>query len=205
MAEQIDVRAAAAGGQDEPFRLFDDWFAAATRKEPDLPNAMTLATVGADGQPSARMVLLKEAGPAGFVFYTNLESRKAGDLAANSRAALLFHWKSLQRQIRIEGPVTPVSDAEADAYFATRPRGAQIGAWASRQSRPLESRFALEKNVASFAAKFGVSAVPRPPFWSGYRVAPERLEFWQEKPFRLHDRLVFVRVGGAWRQEKLYP
>jgi pyridoxamine 5'-phosphate oxidase len=189
----------------DPLVLFREWLAEATQREPNDPTAMALATVGADGQPSARMVLLKGVDEQGFVFYTNLESQKAAELAANPRASLLFHWKSLRRQVRIEGTVTGVSDAEADAYFASRPRGAQIGAWASRQSRPLESRFALEKRVAEYTAKFGLGSVPRPAFWSGYRVTPERIEFWQDRPFRLHDRLLYTRVREGWRTDKLYP
>jgi len=189
----------------DPLVLFREWLAEATQREPNDPTAMALATVGADGQPSARMVLLKGVDEQGFVFYTNLESQKAADLAANPRASLLFHWKSLRRQVRIEGTVTGVSDADADAYFASRPRGAQIGAWASRQSRALESRFALERRVAEYTAKFGLGSVPRPAFWSGYRVKPERIEFWQDRPFRLHDRLVYTRDRGGWRTDKLYP
>jgi pyridoxamine 5'-phosphate oxidase len=189
----------------DPLALFQAWLADASAREINNPTAMTLATVDRQGQPSARMVLLKGADEHGFVFYTNLESQKAYELADNPRASLLFHWKSINRQVRIEGAATLVSDAEADAYFATRPRGAQIGAWASRQSRPLESRFALEKHVAEFTAKFGLGKVPRPPFWSGYRIRPERMEFWQERPFRLHERLVFHRIAGGWRTEKLYP
>ena len=189
----------------DPLVLFREWLAEATQREPNDPTAMALATVGADGQPSARMVLLKGADEQGFVFYTNLESQKAAELAANARASLLFHWKSLRRQVRIEGTVTGVSDAEADAYFASRPRGAQIGAWASRQSRRLESRFALEKRVAEYTTKFGLGTVPRPAFWSGYRVKPGRIEFWQDRPFRLHDRLVYTRDREGWRTDKLYP
>lgn len=189
----------------DPLALFREWLAEATQREPNDPTAMTLATVGADGQPSARMVLLKGVDEQGFVFYTNLESQKAAELAANPRASLLFHWKSLRRQVRIDGTVTGVSDAEADAYFASRPRGAQIGAWASRQSRALESRFALEKRVAEYTAKFGLGSVPRPAFWSGYRVKPGRIEFWQDRPFRLHDRLVYTRDRERWRTDKLYP
>lgn len=189
----------------DPIALFRRWLAAATEREPNDPTAMALATVSADGQPSLRMVLLKGVDENGFVFYTNLESQKARELAANPHAALLFHWKSLRRQVRVEGPVTRVSDEDADAYFATRPRGAQIGAWASRQSHSLESRFALEKRVAEYTAKFGLGKIARPDFWSGYRVQPQRLEFWQDRPFRLHDRLVFVRTGNGWRTDKLYP
>jgi pyridoxamine 5'-phosphate oxidase len=188
-----------------PLVLFREWLAEATQQEPNDPTAMALATVGADGQPSARMVLLKGVDEQGFVFYTNLESQKAADLAANPRASLLFHWKSLRRQVRIEGTVSGVSDPEADAYFASRPRGAQIGAWASRQSRALESRFALEKRVAEYTAKFGLGSIPRPAFWSGYRVKPHRVEFWQDRPFRLHDRLVYTRTRDGWQTDKLYP
>jgi pyridoxamine 5'-phosphate oxidase len=189
----------------EPMPIFQAWLAEAIEREPSDPTAMALATVDADGQPSARMVLLKGADEQGFVFYTNLESQKGRELERNPRAALLFHWKSLRRQVRIDGRVSHVTAAEADAYFASRPRGAQIGAWASRQSRALESRFALEKRVAEYTAKFGLGQVARPEFWSGYRVTPERIEFWQDRPFRLHDRLVFLRGPEGWRTEKLYP
>ena len=192
---------------DDPITHFNAWFAEAEKAEPNDANAMTLATVGADGMPSARMVLLKGIDGQGFVFYTNFESRKGRQLLDHPKAALCFHWKSLRRSVRVEGPVEQVSDAEADAYFASRPRGSQIGAWASKQSRPLTARLELEKAVASYAAKFHIGAVPRPPYWSGFRVLPHRIEFWQDKPFRLHDRLVFSRAAGAnaWTTERLFP
>jgi pyridoxamine 5'-phosphate oxidase len=190
-----------------PFALFRDWLDLAGEKEPNDPNAMALATADEDGLPDVRMVLLKGFDEAGFVFYTNLESDKGRELAANAKAALCFHWKSLRRQVRVRGQVERVSDAEADAYFATRAKDSQIGAWASRQSRPLESRFALEKEVAKYAAKYALKEVDRPPHWSGFRIVPERIEFWRDRPFRLHDRLVFLREGphGHWRTERLFP
>lgn len=185
--------------------LFSEWLKDAEKSEPNDPNAVALATADEVGQPSLRMVLLKGLDEQGFAFYTNLESRKGEQLIVNPRAALLFHWKSLRRQVRVEGPVSPVSAEEADAYFASRPRQSQLGAWASQQSRPLESRFALEKRVALFAAKFGVGTVPRPAHWSGFRLAPSRIEFWQDGAFRLHDRLVYHREDQGWRTERLYP
>lgn len=190
-----------------PFALFGEWLELAGEKEPNDPNAMALATADEGGLPDVRMVLLKGFDEVGFVFYTNLESDKGRELAANAKAALCFHWKSLRRQVRVRGQVERVSDAEADAYFATRAKDSQIGAWASRQSRPLESRFALEKEVAKYAAKYALKEVDRPPHWSGFRIVPERIEFWRDRPFRLHDRLVFLREGphGHWRTERLFP
>ncbi|OAN46780.1 pyridoxamine 5'-phosphate oxidase [Paramagnetospirillum marisnigri] len=190
---------------DDPLSLFHAWMGEAEAAEPNDPNAMSLATVGADGRPSVRMVLLKGADESGFVFYTNLESRKGGELAANRFAALCFHWKSLRRQIRVEGLTEPVTEAEADAYFASRARTSQIGAWASVQSRPLLGRFELEMRVAEFTAKFGLGKVPRPPHWSGFRLVPDRIEFWQDRPFRLHDRFVYTRKDGEWALQHLYP
>jgi len=191
--------------ENDPITRFIEWFEKAKASEPSLPDAVSLATVGSDGQPSLRMVLLKDVDHRGFVFYTNLESRKGVELAANPRAALLFHWKSLKRQVRIEGPAEAVSDTEADAYFTTRDRGAQLGAWASDQSRPMAGRFDLEKRVAKFTAQFGIGTVQRPPFWSGFRIAPNRIEFWSEGKFRLHEREQFIRDGAGWRVERLFP
>ena len=190
-----------------PFDLFDIWMGEAEKHEPADPNAMALATVDGEGMPNVRMVLLKAFDEAGFVFYTNFGSAKGHELLANPRAALLFHWKSLERQIRIRGTVEQVSDSEADAYFASRARDSRIGAWASKQSRPLESRFALEKQVARYAAKYAVGAVPRPPWWSGFRVRPVEFEFWKSGAFRLHNRFIFRRTGhGAdWEKTRLYP
>ena len=192
---------------DEPLRLFATWFEDAGRAESSEPSAMTLATVDADGLPNARMVLLKGYDEHGFVFYTNLDSPKARELDQTSKAALVFHWKSLNRQVRLRGLVERVEDAAADAYFASRPRLAQIGAWASKQSAPLESPHAFEKAIAYYTAKFGLGTVSRPPNWTGYRLRPLQIEFWQERPFRLHDRLEFRReaLDAPWRKARLYP
>jgi len=190
---------------DDPLRLFAAWLEDATAAEPRDPTAMTLATVDDDGAPNARLVLLKGVDARGFVFYTNKNSQKGRELDAHPVAALVFHWKSLNRQIRVRGPVEHVTEEEADAYFASRPKQAQIGAWASQQSRPLESRFALEKAVAVNAARYAIGDVPRPPYWTGFRIAPVSIEFWQDKPFRLHDRVVFTREGEGWRKVRLYP
>jgi pyridoxamine 5'-phosphate oxidase len=197
----------AFGDSDEPLRLFAAWLDEATRSEPSDPNAMALATVDSGGVPNARMVLMKGFDAQGFVFYTSMNSQKGQELAGQPLAALSFHWKSLRRQVRIRGPVTRVGDDEADAYFATRPRMAQIGAWASQQSAALESRFALEKAVALTTAKYPVGAVPRPPYWVGYRVVPMLIEFWREMPFRLHERVEFRRAGpdAPWSKTRLYP
>ena len=192
---------------DEPFALFAAWLKDASASEPRDPTAMTLATVDADGLPNARMVLLKGVDERGFVFYTNMDSQKGRELDARAKAALVFHWKSLNRQVRLRGDVERVSDAEADAYFATRPKQAQIGAWASKQSSPLESRVAFEKAVALYAAKYAIGTVPRPPQWSGYRIVPLRIEFWHDRPFRLHDRIEFTRetLSAPWSKTRLYP
>ena len=189
----------------DPFDLFRDWFAEAEKAEPNDPNAMTVATATPEGRPSARMVLLKGWDSRGFVFYTNTQSRKGGELDANPHCALLFFWKSLHRQVRIEGRVERVSDAEADAYYASRPRLSRIGAWASEQSRPLPARGALLKRVAKYEATYLGDQIPRPPFWTGYREVPARFEFWQDMPFRLHDRSVYLRAAEGWDVVKLYP
>ncbi len=199
-------------GAVEPFLLFEGWFGEAHQHEVNDPNAMALATADETGFPNLRMVLLKGldapgTSGRGFVFYTNLESAKGSELAANPRAAILFHWKSLQRQVRARGPITPVSAEEADAYFASRPRLSRIGAWASKQSRPLESRLALEKAVAIETARYGIGEIPRPPHWSGFRLTPLEIEFWADRPFRLHDRVQFRRGSEAehWTKSRLYP
>lgn len=191
---------------EDPIELFRAWLSDAGKSELNDPNAMSLATVDSEGMPSVRMVLLKSFDEHGFVFYTNLASRKGRELAANPKAALCFHWKSLLRQVRVQGHVEPVSTAEADAYFASRERDKRIGAWASRQSEVMEGRWELEKRVAAYALKFGLGAIPRPDFWSGFRVIPERIEFWKAHPFRLHERIVCTPDGaGGWRKETLYP
>lgn len=192
---------------DNPFPLFNTWFDEARQTEPADPNAMALATVGEDGLPNVRMVLMKGVDARGFVFYTNLDSQKGQELDVQPKAALNFHWKSLSRQVRVRGPVERIADAEADAYFATRPRLAQIGAWASRQSAPLDTRMAFEKRIALYTAKYAIGAIPRPPNWSGYRVVPLVMEFWHDRPYRLHDRIEFRRAGpeSDWTRTRLYP
>jgi pyridoxamine 5'-phosphate oxidase len=189
----------------DPFALFDQWFAEAKASEINDPEAMALATADATCRPSVRMVLLKGHGPDGFVFYTNEQSDKGGQVAANPHAALLFHWKSLRRQVRVEGEVTRVSDEQADAYFASRARDSQLGAWASDQSRPLDSRRTFEQRFEEMKHRFQGQQVPRPPHWGGYRVIPERIEFWTDRPYRLHERRLFVRDGERWREGLLYP
>jgi pyridoxamine 5'-phosphate oxidase len=210
--DDIQKEAEDLAAASDPFALFESWFVEATASEPNDANAMALATVDASGLPNVRMVLLKDVDgrdhPArGFVFYTNLESAKGRELASSRQAAVLFHWKSLRRQVRARGSITPVSTEEADEYFATRPRLSRIGAWASDQSRPLESRFALEKKVAEYTAKFAIGEVPRPPHWSGFRLTPVEVELWRDRPFRLHDRIVFRRpdVSQRWTKTRLYP
>ncbi|MDB5734189.1 MAG: Pyridoxine/pyridoxamine 5-phosphate oxidase [Alphaproteobacteria bacterium] len=191
----------------DPFALFQDWMAEAQAAEPNDPNAMALATADADGTPNVRMVLLKGADAGGFVFFSNAHSIKGEELAANPKAALNFHWKSLRRAVRVKGGIAQVSDAEADAYFATRPKDSQIGAWASPQSRPMEGRWIFEKAIAQYALKYGLTTVPRPPHWTGWRITPLRIEFWRDRPFRLHDRLVYARAdaASAWTTERLFP
>ena len=212
MTDPRDLSANAPSAGDffaatDPMALFSEWFATAQEHEINDPNAMALGTADADGLPNLRMVLLKDVSDGGFVFYTNYESAKGRELLASPKAALLFHWKSLRRQVRVRGTVSGVTAHEADAYYATRPRGSRIGAWASAQSRPLEGRFALEKSVAYYAAKYAIGEVPRPPHWSGFRVTPLEIEFWHDRPFRLHDRVVFRRVTteAAWGKDRLYP
>lgn len=189
----------------DPFALFDDWYAQARQSEINDSNAMALATADAEGRPSVRMVLLKGHGPEGFVFYTNFEGRKAEQLFANPQAALLFHWKSLRRQVRVEGPVETVDPLVADAYFATRSRDSQLGAWASDQSRPLDSRETFMARFEAVKARFEGGDVPRPPHWSGFRVAPQRIEFWQDREYRLHERRLFTRADAGWDEGLLYP
>jgi pyridoxamine 5'-phosphate oxidase len=190
---------------NEPYRLFADWLKDATESEINDPNGMALATVDASGLPNVRMVLLKGVDEKGFVFYTNLESQKGAEILGSMKAALCFHWKSLRRQVRVRGNVEIVTDAEADEYYTTRPRGSRIGAWASKQSRPLESRFALEKAVAEYTAKYPIGDIPRPKHWSGFRILPVSIEFWHDRPFRLHDRLEFRRQGEGWEKVRMYP
>jgi len=204
MSATLDDATLANGAVPDPFDLFDAWFAEATASEVNDPNAMSLATVDGDGMPDVRTVLLKGHDHGGFVFYTNLQSAKGRELAANPKAALLFHWKTLRRQVRIRGPVAQVSDAEADAYFATRPRTSRLGAWASDQSRPLAARADLEARVAELEARYP-DEVPRPPHWSGFRLTPAEVEFWQDGAFRLHDRFLYRREDGGWQVRRLFP
>lgn len=190
---------------DDPLTIFHGWFKEAEERELNDPDAMALATADAQGRPSVRMVLLKGVGEEGFTFYTNFESRKGEQLIENPNAALLFHWKSLRRQVRVEGPVQPVTPEQADAYFASRPRQSQIGAWASQQSRPVEDRETIEKRVADYTATYQSGAIPRPPYWSGFTLTPDRIEFWRDGAFRLHDRAVYQRQEQGWRKQRLFP
>lgn len=207
MATETDTQNHDFTLSEEPIKLFGEWLAEATEREVNDPTALALATVDEAGMPNVRMVLLKGYDDAGFTIYTNFESAKGEELLTSRKAAMCFHWKSLRRQVRIRGSVEIVSDEEADAYYSSRPRGSRIGAWASRQSRPLESRFALEKSVAEFTAKFGIGEIPRPSHWSGFRIVPESIEFWHDRKFRLHDRMRFERdpEHGSWRKTRLYP
>jgi pyridoxamine 5'-phosphate oxidase len=193
--------------RQEPFKLFGEWLKEAEASEVNDPNAVALATVDEDGLPNVRMVLLKGFDSNGFVFYTNFESRKGQEILGQKKAAMCFHWKTLRRQVRLRGPIEIVSDEEADAYFKTRARGSRIGAWASKQSRPLESRFALEKAVAEYTARYAIGEIPRPPYWSGFRIRPVSIEFWKDQKFRLHDRIEFRRQtpDGEWEKVRMYP